>query len=723
MRGFAQAAARARRENLAKIHFPESEMPNAARRFLPLAPLLAVVQSPVAHAADASVTTDQVVVTATRVEQNSFDLPVSIDIVDSETLRDGKPLINLTETAVRIPGVVVNNRYNAAQDLAVSSRGFGARASFGVRGVRIYADGIPVTMPDGQGQTGTFNLDTAKSIEFMRGPFSALYGNSSGGVVHIHTRDGARQPTLGGDVTAGSYDTVRGGLTFEGQNGGLNYIVNATDLESDGYRDHSRNTRETVHAKLRHSLSEATRLTLVASTLDQFAEDPLGLTESQFRQNPQQAGTNAVSRNTRVYRRHDQAGLVLDHALSALDTLSLTGYQGTRDNKQYQALGATGRVAAIDREFGGAELKWTRRATLGGRPFDLVAGVNYDAMEDVRTQFNAADGVLIPGATRNELQKVHNVDEFVQASLEPGADWLLVAGLRHTDIRFDITDRLPAPVDGSGSLRFSNTSPALGVTYRLSPSVNLYANYGRGFETPTFIELTYVGNPLTNGGAGPNLELRPSRSHNYEAGVKALLGESTRANFAVFRIDTDNEIVTDLGNGATASFKNAGRTQRTGVELAFDSALPYDLNLYGAFSWMTAEFRDDFCTGSPPCVPVAAGNRIPGTYGTTAYVELSWKHPASGFSTALEGIHFADTYTNDSNVQRAEGYTLYHFRAGFAQSFGNWRLREFLRIENLADEVYVSSVRVNASQGTTGAAFEPGAGRNAFVGVTASYSF
>ncbi|MBI5784281.1 MAG: TonB-dependent receptor [Rhodocyclales bacterium] len=698
-------------------------MPNTACRFLPFAPLLAIVPPPALHAADTRITTEQVVVTATRIERNSFDLPVSIDVVEGETLRDGKPLVNLTETAVRIPGVVVNNRYNASQDLAVSSRGFGARASFGVRGVRIYADGIPITMPDGQGQTGTFNLDTAKSVEFMRGPFSALYGNSSGGVVHIHTRDGELQPTLGGSLTAGSYDTLRESLTFEGQNGGLNYIVNATDFESDGYREHSRNTRETLHAKLRYSFSEATRLTLLASTLDQFAEDPLGLTEAQYRQDPRQAGTNAIARNTRVYRKHEQAGVVLDHALSAQDGVSLTGYRGTRDNQQYQTLGAAGRVAAIDREFGGTELKWTQRASLADRPFNLAAGVNYDSMEDVRTQYNAAGGVLIPGATRDELQKVHNVDEFVQATFEPGADWLLVAGLRHTDIRFDITDRMPTPVDGSGSLRFSNTSPVVGATYRLLPTLNLYANYGRGFETPTFIELTYVGNPTTNGGAGPNLELQPSKSRNYEVGAKALIADNTRVNLAAFRIDTENEIVTDLGNGATASFKNAGRTQRVGIELAIDSALPYEFNVYGAFSWMTAKFRDDFCTGSPPCVPVAADNRIPGTYGTTAYVELSWQHPASGFATALEGVHFGHTYTNDSNVQQAEGYSLYHFRAGFAQKLANWRLREFLRIENLTDETYVSSVRVNASQADTGAAFEPGARRNAFVGIAASYTF
>ncbi|MDZ4250965.1 MAG: TonB-dependent receptor [Sulfuritalea sp.] len=675
------------------------------------------------HAAESRLTTDQVVVTATRVAQNTFDLPLSIDVIGAETLGEGRSQINLTETAVRIPGVVVNNRFNAAQDLAVSSRGFGARASFGVRGVRIYADGIPITMPDGQGQTGTFNLDTAKSVEFMRGPFSALYGNSSGGVVQILTRDGAKTPTLGATLAAGSYDIQRLSLIAEGQAGGLNYIVNATDLESDGYRDHSRSSRQTLHAKLGYELNDATRLTLLATSLDQFAEDPLGLTETQYRQDPQQAGTNAVARNTRVYRKHTQAGMVIDHALSAQNTLTAMGYHGSRDNQQYQTLGATGRVAAIDRQFSGAELKWTHNSMLAGSPFSLVAGLNYDTMKDVRNQYNAAAGNLIPGATRDELQKVNSFDQFVQASFEPTERWLLIAGLRHSQINFDITDNIPAPVDGSGKLKFSNTSPVLGATFRLAPAVNLYANYGQGFETPTFIELTYIGNPLTNGGAGPNLTLQPSKSKNYEIGAKALIADNTRANLALFRVDTENEIVTDLGNGATASFKNVGKTRRTGLELSVDSALPHNFNLYGAFSWMRAEFRDDFCTGTPPCVAVPAGNRIPGTYAATAYGEISWKHPASGFFSALEALRFGDTYTNDSNVQRADGYSLFNLRAGFAQTLGGWKLREFIRLENLADKVYVSSVRVNASQATTGAAFEPGARRNFLLGLSASYGF
>lgn len=277
-----------------------------------------------------------VVVTATRVEQNSFDLPVSIDVISGETLREGQLQVNLSETAYRVPGVVVNNRNNPAQDLAVQIRGFGARSAFGVRGVRLYADGIPLTMPDGQGQTGTFNLDTAKSVEFLRGPFSALYGNSSGGVVQIFTQDGPADPTLSGGITVGSYDTRRANLTFGDDRDGINYIVNASTYRTDGYRDHSEARRDTLNGKVKVKFSDSTSLTLVATALDQpDNDDPQGLTEQELHTDRKQASPSALLFNTRVSRSHEQAGLTLEHHLGANDTVRLMGYYGQRDNEQF----------------------------------------------------------------------------------------------------------------------------------------------------------------------------------------------------------------------------------------------------------------------------------------------------------------------------------------------------------------------------------------------------
>ncbi|MDP3745170.1 MAG: TonB-dependent receptor [Methylotenera sp.] len=672
------------------------------------------------------INTAPIVVTATRVEQNSFDLPVSIDAITSEIIHDAKQQVNLTETAARIPGIVVANKFNLAQDLGISTRGFGARSAFGVRGVRLYADGIPLSMPDGQGQTGTFNLDTAKQIEFMRGPFSALYGNSSGGVVQIFTRDGAKEPTISGGVTFGSYNTNRESLTFEGQEGNLNFILNGSHLTTDGYRDHSEATRDMLHTKLSYKAGDATKVTLVATALNQHdSQDPLALTPAQYKADPQQAGTKAISTDARAYKKQTQVGLTIDHNISNQQSISLMGYYGTRSSDGYLAIGAGntgGRLSAIDRRFGGVDAKWTYKDTLAGKPYSIVAGLNYDNMKDERTQLNTTNGVVSSGLNRNENQTVYNLDQYIQTTLEPTDRWLLVAGLRHTKIKFEVDDKMPiiagTDPDSSGSLDYSNTSPVLGATFKLTPTVNLYANYGKGFETPTFIEMTYVGNPST--GKGPNLGLKPSKSKNYEIGAKAFINDNTRVNAALFKVDTEKEIVVDQGQGTTASFKNAGDTERHGLELSIDSVLPNNFGFYAAYTLMNAEFKDKFCTSTSctTATTVNSGNKIPGTYTSNTYAEVTWKHPASGFSTAIEGIYFSDAYTNDINTIKADAYAVFNLRGGFVQNLENWRLSEFVRIDNLTDKTYVSSVRVNTS-----AAYDPGAPRNWTVGLNASYKF
>ena len=260
-----------------------------------------------------SIVVAPVVVTGTRVEQNSFDLPMSIDAVGAEQIQEGQLKVNLSESSARVPGVVINNRNNPAQDLAIQIRGFGARSAFGVRGVRLYADGIPMTMPDGQGQTGTFNLDTAKSVEYLRGPFSALYGNSSGGVVQIFTQDGPNDPTLSGGVTFGSYNTNRESLSFGDSGDGFDYIVNANTYRSDGYRDQSETRRDTLHGKLNFKLNDDTKLTIVATALDQpDNQDPQGLTVAQLKADREQANPGSLKFDTRVSRSHEQVGATLE---------------------------------------------------------------------------------------------------------------------------------------------------------------------------------------------------------------------------------------------------------------------------------------------------------------------------------------------------------------------------------------------------------------------------
>lgn len=679
-----------------------------------------------------------VVVTGTRIEQNSFDLPMSIDAVSGDTMREGQLKVNLSETAARVPGVVVNNRNNPAQDLGIQIRGFGARSAFGVRGVRLYENGIPLTMPDGQGQTGTFNLDTAKSVEYLRGPFSALYGNSSGGVVQIFTEDGPADPTLSGGISFGSYDTRRESVTYGADFDRLNIVVNANTVRSDGYRDHSYFRRDTYHAKIKLQLSDDTRLTVVATSLDQpDNDDPQGLNRDQYREDRKQVSQNTKLFNTRVSKSQDHIGATLDHQLTENDALRFMFYYGQRDNEQYQSIpigaqipaGSGGGVQTIDRDFGGIDLRWTHTGLFAAMPYNFTIGTNADRMSDERKGYQnfigGAGTVCNVGGRicgvkgklrRNEMNRLRSFDQYAQGAIDITPRWNLSMGLRHSKIRFKTDDKyiVGANLDDSGSTTYSETTPVAGVIFKATDTLNFYVNAGESFETPTFVEAAYTA----TAGGGLNSNLKAATSRQYEVGAKWMAGASTIVNAALFKIDTDDEIVVQSSSGGRTVYTNAKESMRRGFELSLDSKFDHGLSTYLAYTYLDAEFTKNFTSGGNS---VSSGTDIPGVYKQTLYGELAWRHEPSGFSTAIEGRAFSKSYVSfDPNDGHTSGYAIASWRAGFGQNIEKWQFSEFLRIENLFDKEYVGSIRVGDSNG---AYYEAAPTRNWLLGLNASYRF
>lgn len=273
-----------------------------------------------------------VVVTATRAEQNSFDLPVAIDTVGIKDIQDGQLQMTLSESLIRVPGITAQNRTQQAQDPQISSRGFGSRSSFGVRGVRVYVDGIPLTMPDGQGQPGVVDLSAIRSVEVMRGPFSALYGNSSGGVIQMLTENAPKTPEIGGTVMFGSYDTKRQVLNAAGNADGLDYLLNVSNFESDGYRANSESNKQAATAKFKVNLTESTKITALVNWFDQEAQDPIGLNRAHAFNDSTRDGVvpAALFANTSVKRDHTQVGFNIEHAFNENNKISFIPYVGTR---------------------------------------------------------------------------------------------------------------------------------------------------------------------------------------------------------------------------------------------------------------------------------------------------------------------------------------------------------------------------------------------------------
>lgn len=667
-----------------------------------------------------------VTVTATRVEQPSFDVPATVDTVGVDSATAQQPGVNLSEALGRMPGVVVRNRQNYAQDLQVSSRGFGARAAFGVRGVRLNQDGIPFTMPDGQGQTGLFDLDSAARIEVLRGPFAALYGNSGGGVLSLFTAPPPERPELRFYGGAGSHGSWKLGAGYAGPFGldataarGSGAVVNLSRFATDGYREHSRTRRDLLGARLDWGDDASSRFNLTATVLDQpDTQDPLGLTRAQLEANRKQAGTGAEAFDTRKSIAHRQVGLRWDKQLDARNTLSLRGYIGDRQVRQFLAFsgaapGAAGGVVDLDRAFGGLGVQWTRRIPTEWGPASFTVGAEYDRMGERRRGF-VNDAGLVGEPRRNEMNTVWNFDQYAIAEWWFAERWRLAGGVRHSRVAFDVDDDFVTSInpDDSGSRSYSATRPVVGLLYALSDTVNLYASAGRGFETPSFAELAY----RPDGQPGLNFGLQASTSTNYEIGIKAQLQPRLRLNLALFDTETRNDIVPDANVGGRTTFRNAARTERKGLELGLESELGAGFSTYLAWTWTRAEFRDYRSLAGADL----SGKALPGVPRSSLYAELEWRHPASGFVTALEARWNTRVFVDDLNSDAADSYASVDWRIGYDWRGANWRINPYLRIDNLFDRDYVGSVIVNAANGRF---YEPAPGRSVFAGVKASYRF
>ncbi|MEQ1517635.1 MAG: TonB-dependent receptor, partial [Usitatibacteraceae bacterium] len=670
----------------------------------------------------------QIVISATRVARDGFNLPMAIVRIDSVVISEGKPQVNLSEVLNRVPGIVVQNRQNYSQDLQISSRGFGARSTFGVRGVRLIADGIPATMPDGQGQAATFNLSSAEHIEVLRGPFASLYGNSSGGVVQIFTADGPPTPTVTSTFFAGSYRTSKVGVQIGGQEDIVNYVVDISRFDTDGYRAHSAATRDQLNAKFSLPLFSG-KLTLIANSLNQpDTQDPLGLTRAQALSDPRQVDASALTFNTRKSIRQNQLGAVYDlgGANKEAGALQFKLYAGDRTVKQYLGqdgntpLGAGG-VVDLDRTYGGVGLRWTRQWAVMERALNFSIGFDGDRLDEKRRGFvnNAGTQGAIK---RDEDVRVSNTDFYAQAEWQLNDAWSASGGVRTSRVKFDSKDYYIVGVnpDDSGSVRYSRTTPVLGTLFKLAPRWNVYANYGEGFETPTFAELAY----RPNGATGINLALQPATSRHAEFGIKGAISGSMKFNAALFRIDTRNEIVTNASSGGRSDFRNASRTKRDGLELSFEGILPAGFEIDVAYTWLNARFVDAYSAGTPP-VTVPAGNLLPGVARSVLTTELRWRHQPSGFHAAIEYRASGKVMVNEANADAAAGYGVANARVGFRQEIAAgarsvWRVTEFARVDNVTDHRYIGSVIVAEARGRF---FEPAPWRNVSVGVSVAYAF
>jgi iron complex outermembrane receptor protein len=697
---------------------------------------IAATDSPAATTADAPIET--VVVTATRLPSKAFDVPASIDTVGGDDLHGNSLGVNLSENLPAIAGLLARDRQNYAQDTQISIRGFGSRSQFGVRGVRLYLDGIPATQPDGQGQVSHFNMGSADRVEVLRGPFSAMYGNSSGGVIQMFTADGSDEPIFSGGVAGGSYGTLRSSVGIRASldpEKNIDYNLNYTTFHTDGFRDHSEARRESFNTKVGWQLSPDSKLTFVLNSFSApDAQDPLGLTKQQFEDHPSQATAVATQFNTRKSANQTQGGVIYDWNLTPEQSIRVLGYYGQRTVEQYLAIPISAQASAthsggvvdLNTDYGGSDARWSYVGLLGEHKFSLVAGLTFDDLSQHRLGYNDYIGTElgVKGALRrDETDQVYDLDQYLQASYDISERWSAMAGVRHSQVKFDSDDHYIVGKNGddSGKADYSATSPVAGLMFKTTEALHLYASYGEGFETPTFAELGY----RPDGGAGLNFDLNPAKTRNAEIGAKLQLRPKTQFNFAVFQANTNHELAVATNSGGRSTYLNIGHTRRQGVESSLSTEIVRDLRLQLAYTWLDATVRDDYATCSTtPCTAAAAttvpaGSKIPGVPKNNVYGELNYGKSA-GWNAEFDARYVGSVQANDINTAPTPSYTLFGAATGYVFDLPHWRIRSFIRLDNLLDKDYVGSVIVNDANGRF---FEPGPGRSVLAGVNLDWKY
>lgn len=644
----------------------------------------------------------EITVTAPRVEVPITRVPAAISAVDRDDIQLGTQQLGLDESLTRVPGVYLQNRYNFTQDLRISIRGFGARSPFGIRGIRIFADDIPLTLPDGQGAVQAIDLASAQQVEVIRGPASSLYGAASGGVINVISEEGPEIPFVEGRYSGGSYNTHRYNLKSGGQFGDLNYMFSLGRLSTDGYRDLGKADITLFNSKFRYDIDATSDFTMVARAIDApITGDPGGLTIDEVRQNRRQAAPGSIAQDAGQRADQQQVGFVYRNELAPRHEIRLRNYYVWRDFRQQLPFPGSS-IPAFERFFlgGGAQYTFT------GDRNRFIVGFDVDDQTDDRERFNS----ITQARTQNQRENVSSIGIYLQNEYQMTDTLALTAGMRYDRIKFNVNDKME---DNSGSLLFDEMSPQFGVLWSPLREVNVYGNISTAFETPTTVEFA---NPVGATGFNPNLG--PQSATNYEIGIKGMVPQwwGLTYDMAVFHIDVDDELI-PFEEGGQTFFNNAGRSERQGIELALSVNPMPGLRTSLAYTYSRFKFRDFVITDGGVPVNDFSGSYIPGIPRHFGFIEIAYDHP-SGFYAIWDSLFASSLFAENANQVRVPGYSVSNFRAGYRHYAGNMEISPFVGVNNVFDKEYFNNIRINAGGGRF---YEPAPERHFYAGVNIRY--
>jgi len=652
-----------------------------------------------AEAEDSAVELAPLLITSPRSTTRWLSTPAAVTVIDSAAA-PGEQNLALDALLARVPGVFSLNRYNLAQGLRPAIRGFGARGNFGVRGIRVLVDGVPLTMPDGQTELDGLDLGLVERMEVLRGPASVLYGNAAGGVLAIETREPPALSSMQLDLSAAGlgYQRTRGEIGgSEGNLGGL-LAFNSTVL--DGYREHSRAQINSITGKLRW-YAPTGRLRLNFNAIDNRAEDPGGLTSAEVKADRRQAAPNNLRFDADEYIRQQRLGLVWDGYAAGDDQYQLRSYLGHREFGNQLGFATSGQTT-FERYFSGVGGQYSHHRELVGLAHKITTGFDLEAQRDDRRRY---DNLLGERGQSRQQQDESALSQglFIEDQIDLSEQWQATLGLRYDQVRLAVDDfYLADSRDDSGSRSLEDWNYSTGLSYRFTPQQSLYARLASSFEIPTISEL---GNPQ---GGGFNSALQPAQAFSRELGIK---GEwpSLRYSLSLYRIELEDELVAFSlpAQPGRNFYRNAGESRRDGLELSLEWQFVDAWRWSAAYAYNRYRFEDYQTTAGD-----FSGKRIPGIPRQTLFSELAYEH--QGGYVRLGVTAQARVYANDANTQSAPGYALFNLHLGKRFQLGEQSLEPYLGVDNLLGREYFDNLRINDGNARY---FEPGPGRTLYAGL------
>ncbi|MDG2308786.1 MAG: TonB-dependent receptor [Candidatus Binatia bacterium] len=678
-----------------------------------LATLILLPAAPLWSGAESSPPTtdehvDTIVVTGTRSKKSLHRIPAAMSVVEGDDIRKARPTVGLEEPLRRIPGVFVQNSGNYAQDFRVQIRGFGTRAAFGIREVKVLVDGLPETLPDGQSQVDTIELATIQRVEVLRGAGASLYGNAAGGVLHVITDDPPEEPGVNLSATGGSYGMAKIVGQFGAQRGNLGGIGTASYLQTDGYRDHSGARSAAFIGRLVWDLDEKTELkVLLDGAHAPKADDPGGLTGEQANQDPRQARDRNVLLDAGESVDQIRLGAVLDRDLESgsLDAYAYTLYRDFFTKLPIVPAQGDG-IVQFDRISPGGGLRYSYDRPVLGWDQTLTVGTDIQYQRDDRQRFANEEGQK-GTLGLDQIEEVTGAGIYLREAVSLTADVEVSGGVRYDTVHYSVDVKTPPDSDASGSRTLDAWSPSGGVVFTPTEALSLFGNVSTAFQVPTTTELVNPDGP----GFNPNIQ--PQTARSYELGLR-FGPPHLDMGVALYRIDIDDELIPFETPAGRVAFRNAGRSRRYGVEVDWRSELLQGLVWTGSGTAMRAKYIN-YTTDDGDF----AGNREPGIPPWFVYQELAYGHD-SGLHAALEAYLVGGYFVDDANTATTPGYGLLNVRFGWDTTVGDWDVQPFVGLQNLTNARYDGTVRLNAFGGRY---YEPAPSFNVYGGVRIAQSF